>query len=151
MGDGILSLDFNLNPAYLVAILAGMMWALFLVLAKKSEIDFFAAVGLALLIGAIIIGIHLAATKSLILPVGTQWIYLVILGVIPTALGPVAWVAGLKKAGKVAQLANFEYFTPVLGVLLSWAFLKENISAYLIFGLGIILLSVFLNTRKSKI
>lgn len=150
MGDGILSQNFSLNPTYLVAIIAGMMWALFLVLAKKSELDFFAAVGVALLIGALIMGGHLIATKSLVWPVGTQWLYLIILGIAPTALGPVAWVVAMKKAKKVAQIASFEYFTPMLGVLLSWIFLRENINAYLIVGLGIILLSVFLNARKSE-
>lgn len=149
VNNGVLPKATNLHIAYLTALLAGVMWALFLVLTKKSKMDSFATVGVALLIGAIIMGVHLIATRSLVCPVGMQqWIYLIILGIIPTALGPVAWVMALERAKKVAQIAGFEYFVPVLGVLLSWILLGENISAYLVLGLFIILISIFLNNRS---
>jgi drug/metabolite transporter (DMT)-like permease len=80
---------------------------------------------------------------------GTEHIIdLLILGVFQT--GIVYWFYNLLIHMEGAVFASFSnYFIPVVGVLLGSLLLKENVSAYMIIGLFIIIFSIIIS-RKTK-
>lgn len=138
------------DGAIFVAMLVGLFWALFIVLTKRAGLPFCVSVGWALFIGTVFMGLHLLVIQTLVLPYGTQWLWLAILGVFPTALAVVAMVKAMDIAQSVAKIAGFDYLTPALGVIFSWQLLQEEVSVYLVIGLIVILVSIYFGAKVGK-
>ncbi|SFM18837.1 DMT family transporter [Salibacterium qingdaonense] len=74
---------------------------------------------------------------------------LVIIGSVQTGL--VYWFYNLLVHAEGAVFASFSnYFIPPVGVLLGALVLHENLSIYVIFGLGIIIVSLFISRMPNK-
>jgi len=119
---------------------------------EKTDIDEFQykffGVGIAMTMSTILaLPYTLAISQSFHLPNYTQLFTLLFLGVVPTALSSISWQHALSIAGGVSRIANLEFFIPVLGVLIAYGWLKEDVSLWLVVGFAIITASVYANKQ----
>ncbi|HTK83036.1 MAG TPA: DMT family transporter [Bacteroidota bacterium] len=81
-----------------------------------------------------------------------RWTYYaaaIVSGALSIGISNAIWSNGVKRLGP-GRTANFNNLVPVLAVVLSAFFLKEEVTAFQIFGIGITMLGVWL-ARRTKL
>jgi drug/metabolite transporter (DMT)-like permease len=121
---GRLSLDIGNLPGYLAAAGAAVVWASYSLLTKRAPPFPTSAVGsFCLLSGAFSLVIYFAdaligqsTTLINILPKGSDWIYLLMLGIGPLGAAFFSWDAALKR-GDPRIIGSLAYLTPLTSTL----------------------------------
>jgi drug/metabolite transporter (DMT)-like permease len=118
---GRFSLDLANLPGYLSAAAAALVWACYSLLTKRVPPFPTAAVGsFCLFSGLLSVGIYLTGAISnqqgIDLPKGTDWLYLILLGVGPLGAAFFTWDAALKR-GDPRIIGALAYITPLTSTL----------------------------------
>ena len=92
-----------------------------------------------------------SAFRQLAAAPASQWAYLVLLGVFPSAVAYVSWSVAFSKAQRTSQVSNFTvltlFFTSLLGLLI----LREAPNAATLCGGGITLVGVLLFNHSAAV
>lgn len=130
---------------------AAITWALYSVLVRKytqnSDIVFATAI---MLTGGLPISIPLGVWEYQTLGYGRIDLPVILgilfLGIISTALAMFLWNYAFTKIA--ASQASLTFFAqPLIGTLLGWIFLKEEITTLVVFGGALIFLAIYLSSR----
>jgi len=121
VSGGRLQLDAAYLPGYACAAGAALTWGLYSVLTKRMPPYPAAAVGgFCLLSGLLSIGLYLAEAipaGSVVMPAGTDWVFLALAGVGPLGLAFFTWSAALRR-GDPRIIGALSYLTPLASTLL---------------------------------
>lgn len=153
LGIYLLSPDFDLENSHFVGVLFGLFSAVFYALRnliiKKHASSYN---------GGIIMFYQLAIVTVLMIPVmffmdtsgvETYYPYLLIIGLVTTALGHTLFVRGLKNfTATTASIVSS--MQPIFGIITGFIFLNEIPSANTYFGGGLILTTVIIESFISK-
>jgi drug/metabolite transporter (DMT)-like permease len=119
---GRLSLDTAALPGYLLAMAAAIIWALYSLLTKRLPPFPTGAVGgFCLVSGLLSFGLHAlerSAAEAPILPAvsGTEWLFILLIGLGPLGGAFYTWDAALKR-GDPRVIGALSYLTPLLSTL----------------------------------
>lgn len=144
------STQWDMRIGIVLALISALLAVVFSILNKKmvEEVDtkvmtFIELGGGALFLTAIL-PFYLGYTGAEIIPVGWDWLYLIILALLCTTLAYVLSLNALRHVSAfTSNLAvNLE---PVYGILMAWFLFQENeeVGEYFYIGVIIVLLSVF--------
>ena len=149
-----IELDGNALLGDVITLTAAMVWGLNTNL-QKPLLAKYSVLQVTLVMMAVGgIGLSVAAFPSMAsLDWGSiHWTYYaaaVVSGALSIGVSNAIWSNGVKRLGP-GRTANFNNLVPVLAVVLSALFLKEEITAFQIFGIGITMLGVWL-ARRTKL
>jgi drug/metabolite transporter (DMT)-like permease len=121
---GRFSLDVDNLPGYLSAAGAALVWASYSLLTKRAPPFPTSAVGSFCLLSGIFslviyyvdVLISKSTTLSNVLPMGSDWIYLLLLGIGPLGVAFFTWDAALKR-GDPRIIGSLAYLTPLTSTL----------------------------------
>ncbi|WAH35874.1 DMT family transporter [Alicyclobacillus dauci] len=139
----------------LIGILTAVFWAIGTVYTKRAQerVDMMWLLAIQFLIGGILITIAGSATESW---GAVTWSAPFILGTLfggffGIALSWMIWFY-LVKSGDASRVAAITFLVPLIAVVTSVLFLHEAVSVWLVFGLILIILGIYLtNTQKKRI
>ena len=137
----------NMLVGIISCVIAAACYGLFSVLNKKVDYN----QNLSMMIMWLVVGICATVlglvTETWVPIIGAQWLGMIWLGVVIDAVAYLLWALALKGSNNTAKIANLAYLTPVLSVVVSAIFLKEQIQIRaliaLVFIIGGILLQSF--------
>jgi len=81
----------------------------------------------------------------------TQIIYIVILGIFPSAIAYVTWTYAFSKAKTASSVTNYMFFTPFLTTILGFLLAKETPDLSTIIGGTIIIIGMFIYNFSDRI
>lgn len=90
-----------------------------------------------------------ALRRELFLPSPIQLLGLGWNGTFVMATATTSWALALE-SGKTAKISNLAYITPFLSLVWTRIFLKEEISAFSLLGLAVIILGIFIQLNDKK-
>lgn len=143
----------NMAVGIISCVIAAACYGFFSVLNKKVDYN----QNLSMMIIWLVVGICATVlgllTESWVPIRGVQWLGMIWLGVVIDAVAYLLWALALKGTSNTAKIANLAYLTPVLSVIVSAVFLKEQIQIRaliaLVFIIGGILLQSFYDKGKA--
>jgi len=142
-------LNFSLTNIYgdLFALIGGSAFGIYSVLIKKRNYDYLIALFFVFLFGLIYSLPIVFIFSSFAISIQYNFIPIIFLGIFSFCLAHIAWFVALKN-GETHLLASAVYLIPALSIVAIHIILKETISGYLLVGLLIILLGIFIQKTK---
>ncbi len=133
----------------LAAVGAGLAWAAYTLLGKGVVRRYggFFTTTLAMLWGALLLGVVLGTAHVPARPSLPTVLLLLYLGLLPSALAFALWYRALALVD-AATLAPTQYVAPGVTVLLAWLFLGESVAPTFVAGLILIFAGIALASRK---
>ena len=129
--------------------LAAISYGLFSVLNKKQNYNKYISMMLYYLTSFCISLIYCIFAKKTFIPEMNQLLGLLWIGVFTSAIAFTSWALALEK-GDTARISNIAYITPFISLVWTSVILKEELSAYSILGLIIIILGIFVQMKDNK-
>jgi probable blue pigment (indigoidine) exporter len=99
--------------------------------------------------GLLLVPVVLLVDASVSLPTGSNLLGLIWLGLIGAALTYMLWFQGIARLDS-AVVSSLGFLSPVTAMLLGWAFLSQTLSALQIFGVCLIVASIWLGQRTNQ-
>lgn len=137
----------------IIGILTAITWSVGTVYTKRAQarVDMIWLLAIQFLIGGILIAATGSASESW---ASIQWTPPFILctlygGFFGIALSWIIWFY-LVKSGDATRVAAFTFFVPLISVLTSVLFLHESVSVWLVVGLVLIVLGIYLTNKQNK-
>ncbi len=146
--DPFATIEFDV-PGIAMALLAGVCYASYTIYRQVDDRAPFDAVGIYVLIAAIVsAGIHFGfeTTQSLSM---TQWLAIAALGVAPMGLAYAVWDYGITR-GDARTMSILAYGTPLVATLLLVMLGLAQLTTALVIGAGLIIGGAALGTWNSK-
>lgn len=145
------NLEFDSMSGIICCLIAAVSYGLFSVLNKKVEYDQCVAMMLFYFCAAVLSGFQFLLSGQEYIPLMSMKNHLLIawIGMMPNALGYLFWNIAIVK-GDTSKISNLAYISPFLALLFSALVLKEEISAYAIIGLLMIIGGIFLQLKENE-
>lgn len=129
--------------------LAAVSYGIFAALNKKKNYDQFLSMMLYYLHSTVFSLIYILIVGDSLAMNFAEWMGMLWMGVFSSALPLLLWALALN-AGDTAKISNLAYITPFLGLVWSYAILKEQIGILSFVGLAIIILGILLQLKEKK-
>lgn len=151
VGNGTIDMSGQLGGIFLL--IAALTWALMSVLIKRvpksyspiAVTTYPILVAIVLLTPFVLGRLHEVDTAQLVYP--TIWGGLLYLGIVSTALGFLLWNRGLQLLN-ASSGGLFFFFQPLMGTLLGWLLLGENIGGTFWIGAFLVLIGVLIVIKE---
>ncbi len=146
------NLEFESLPGVVCCLIAAVSYGLFSALNKKINYDQCVAMMLFYFCATVLSGIQFLFSGQEYVPLMTMKNYFLMawIGIMSNALGYLFWNIAIVK-GDTSKISNLAYICPFLTLLFSALVLKEEISAYTIIGLLMIIGGIFLQLKENAI
>lgn len=141
--------DLRLSTGVAVALATAFSFALFCVLIKHARFTVTAGMFLLNLFGLLFLLCLLPIFPMQWAISSSDMLLVAYLGIFPTAVAFLLWNRALRMI-PTGRSSNCALLVPILSLLCICLVLKERIAALQAFGMGIVLLSVFLNVRLNR-
>lgn len=144
--------SFILTIPILTTLIAAIAWGFLLILLKKSEQNETLITGISLLWATLFVGLYGSTKQGLIFSQQiSEWIWLIYLGIVPTAIAVALWTKSLKFIGnaKASKIIFFDYFGPIISVIFCFLLLRETISFVFLLGLILIVVGNILSAKDN--
>ncbi|MBE6331785.1 MAG: EamA/RhaT family transporter [Bacteroidales bacterium] len=153
MEDGAISLSSNFLIGFLVVMLSGLSYAIYLVGLNKTRLRTIASMPVTLYVlifGTLLFVVRLMFFAPLTLPEHTiSWLNLLALGIFPTVVSLICTAKAIQNIGST-QTALLGALEPVTAVILGVIILGETVSLRDIGGMTLIFLAVTLVVYRKK-
>lgn len=145
------NLEFESLPGVGCCLIAAVSYGLFSALNKKVKYDQCIAMMLFYFCATVLSGIQFIFSRQEYVPLMTVKNYFLIawIGIVSNALGYLFWNMAIVK-GETSKISNLAYICPFLTLLFSAVILKEDISAYAVIGLLLIVGGIFLQLKEKN-
>lgn len=150
LGGGTVSQGSSSFGGIISCIIAAMCYGLYSVLNKKTDYDQYIFMMICWAVAAVGSTIFGLATEEWVVIQGTQWIGIIWIGAIVHAVAYLFWALALQGTENTAKIANIAYLTPVLSMIISAVFLKEQLSSTAFIALVLIIGGILIQTVKIK-
>jgi len=143
------SLDFSQIDILLIVMIGAIAFALFSVLSKVVKVDATNAVMIYFFSAILYSIITVSSYSSFIIPLGKDWISILINGAFINGISYLFWIKGLQLFD-ASKVAPFLFITPILSAFFLILFFDEEILVIYFIGLFFVILSGLVNSLKLK-